>query len=151
MSMSDRDDPPPTEDLFEEFFSRRDPDREHDRQRTKVLSEFVRRTLENAVGQVQQSSTVPREALSFLLQQGDRGKREVVRIIGTEVGDFLRHIDIATEVTKVLDNLQVDVQASVKFRRTGEGLAPEVTHSSEVHVSDPSDDELDIDPEGDEH
>lgn len=131
---SDHDrDPPPTEDLFDDFFRRdREPDRERERQRTRILTEFVRRTLENAVGQVQQTSTVPREALTFLLQQGDRGKREMVRIIGTEVGDFLRHIDVSSEVLKVLGNLQVDVSASVKFRRTDQGVQPEVSSDSTV-------------------
>jgi len=134
MSSDDDRDPAPTEDLFDDFFSRRDrdPSPERERQRTRILTEFVRRTLDNAVGQVQQSSTVPREAISFLLQQGDRGKREMVRIIGTEVGDFLRHIDISSEVLKVLSNLQVDVSASVKFRRTEGGVEPEVSSDSTV-------------------
>jgi len=146
MSSSDHDrDPPPTEDLFDDFFSRRDrePDRERERQRTRLLSEFVRRTLENAVGQVQQTSTVPREALTYLLQQGDRGKREVVRIVGTEVSDFLRHIDVSSEILKVLGNLQVDVSASVRFKRTDAGLEPEVSSDSAVTVSEHED--LDVD------
>lgn len=135
---SDERDAPPTEDLFDDFFSRRDRETDHRERerRSRILTEFVRRTLENAVGQVQQSSTVPREALTYLLQQGDRGKREVVRIVGTEVGDFLRHIDISTEVLKVLGNLQLDVSASVRFRRTDQGgLEPEVASETAVKLA----------------
>jgi hypothetical protein len=143
---SDERDAPPTEDLFDDFFSRRDrePDPRERERRTRILTEFVRRTLENAVGQVQQSSTVPREAFTYLLQQGDRGKREVVRIIGSEVSDFLRHIDISTEVLKVLGNLQLDVSASVRFRRTDQGLEPEVASETAVRVGG---ERVDLDPD----
>lgn len=145
---SDERDAPPTEDLFDDFFSKRDrePDHRERERRSRILGEFVRRTLENAVGQVQQSSTVPREALSYLLQQGDRGKREVVRIVGTEVGDFLRHIDISREVIKVLSNLQLDVSASVRFKRTDQGLEPDVSSETEVRLGG---ERVDLGPEPD--
>ncbi len=138
-----------TEDLFEEFFRRERDGGERDRQRTRVVSEFVRRTIENAVGQVQQSSTVPREALSFLLHQGDKGKRELVRIVATEVGDFLRHVDISTEVVKVLSNIQMDFQASVRFKRTGDGLEPDIQTESSVTPVEPPPDEAADDDEDD--
>lgn len=143
-----RDGPPP-EELFDDFFSRREPDREREHQRSRILTEFVRRALEGAVGQMQQTSTVPREALTYLLQQGDRGKREVVRIVGTEISDFLRHVDISSEVLKVLGSLQVDVSASVRFKRTDGGVQPDVSGDSSVKVEG---EEIDLYPErgGDE-
>ena len=81
--------------------------------------------------------------MSYLLQQGDRGKREVVRLVGTEIGDFLRHVDISTEVLKVLGSLQVDVRASVRFKRTDGGIRPEISGAPTVRFEG---EELDLSP-----
>jgi hypothetical protein len=89
---------------------------------------------------MQNTSSLSREALSYLLQQGDRGKKEVVRIVAQEVNEFLRNMDLSSEVLKVLSNLQIEVNASVKFKQVKEGgVRPEITHHAEVTpVRDPN-------------
>ena len=62
------------------------------------VSDFVRRAIENTVGSVQTTSSLSREAINYLLQHGDKGKKEVVRIVASEVGDFLGGTDL-DEVT----------------------------------------------------
>lgn len=97
-----------------------------DRRRPRVVSDFVRRAIENTVGTVSGSGSISRDTLNYLLQQGDRGKRELVRIVGHEVGEFLRNVDLSSEVIKVLTSVQVDVNASIRFRPTKDGVRPEV-------------------------
>ena len=52
-------------------------------QRPKVVSDFLRRAIENTVGSVEKSGSLSREALQYLLQQGDKGKKEVTRNANT--------------------------------------------------------------------
>jgi hypothetical protein len=112
---------------------------ERDRQRGRVMGEFVRRAIDNAFEQVQSSSSAPKEALSFLLHQGDRGRREVVRIVAKEVGDFLRATDLSSEVIKVLTSVEADFKVHVKFRRTeGGGVKPDL--GGDVDIPEPAKD-----------
>ncbi len=124
----------------DDMFARRERDR-----RQGVVTDFVRRAIENTVGQVQNTSSISREAIHYLLQQGDRGRKEVLRIVGKEVGDFLRHVDISTEVIKVLTGIQMDFSASVRFRHADGKLKPEI-EKSEVSVTEEADTEAP--PEG---
>ncbi|MEM1022726.1 MAG: hypothetical protein AAGD10_03995 [Myxococcota bacterium] len=119
-----------TEDIYgEEKYER-------DRQRGRVVGEFVRRAIDNAFEQVQSSSAAPKEALSFLLHQGDKGRREVVRIVAKEVGDFLRATDLSSEVIKVLTGVQAELNVKVKFRRTeGGGVKPDL--DGDIKIPEP--------------
>ena len=118
----------------DDMFSRRERDR-----RQGVVTDFVRRAIENTVGQVQSTSSLSREAIAYLLQQGDKGRKEVLRIVAKEVGDFLRHVDISTEVIKVLTGIQMDFSASVRFRHAEDGkVKPEVsTSKTSIHETEP--------------
>jgi hypothetical protein len=130
-----------TEDLEDDdMFSRRE------RERRQGVTDFVRRAIENTVGQVQSTSNLSRDALHYLLQQGDKGRKEVLRIVAKEVGEFLRHVDISTEVIKVLTNVQMDFSASVKFRHVDGSVKPEIS-KSELKVDTI---EEDLPPETDE-
>ncbi len=128
------DSTPELEPEDDEMFQRR----ERTERRPMGVSDFVRRAFENTVGQVQNTGSVPREALAFLLQQGDRGRREIVRVVAKEFGDFLRHTDISSEVVKVLTAVQVEVSASVRFKPTGDGrgVVPDVGTSASLSVAD---------------
>lgn len=102
-------------------------------QRPRVVPEFVRRAIENTVGSVQNTGSLSREALQYLLQQGDRGKKELVRIVGQEVGEFLRNVDLSSELVKILTSVQVEVSASIRFKHAKDGgIRPEIVQSAEV-------------------
>lgn len=117
-----------TEDLLDD-----DDLGSRERPPTRLVSEFVRRAIDNTLGQVHYSSSVPKDALQYLLHQGDRGRREIVRIVAKEVGDFLRATDLSSELIKVLTSVQVDVSASVRFKRNANGdIEPDVQHRTEV-------------------
>ena len=125
----------PFEDEDDEMFQRRERER-HGRQGSTGLGNFVRRAVEKTVGEVQNTGAIPKDAINYVLQQGDRGRKEVVRLVAKEVGDFLRHTDISSEVVKILTNVQVDMNASIRFKRNPNGrLATEVSEGSEVAVT----------------
>jgi hypothetical protein len=129
----DVDDPYEGEDQDDMFSQHRERPQQERWQRPRVVSEFVRRAIENTVGSMQNTGSLSREALQYLLQQGDRGKKEVVRIVAQEVGAFLRNVDLSSEVVKVLTSLQIEVSASVRFKPSKEGgVKPEITHNADV-------------------
>ena len=123
--------PPELDDLFDQDADDEELDERSGRRRPKPgVGDIVRRALEN----MQSTGNVSREALQYVLHQGDRGKREVVRIVAKEVGEFLRHVDISQEVIKVLTSVQVDFSASVKFKPTDQGVRPEVVSDTKLAV-----------------
>lgn len=108
------------------------------RGRPRVVPDFVRRAIENTVGSVQSTGVLSKDVIAYLLQQGDKGRRELTRVVAKEVGDFLRQTDVSSEVVKILTNIQVDVSASVRFRPTAEkgGVRPEMGTDTTVRLVD---------------
>lgn len=119
----DENDLPTVEaDEPDEMFARRER-----AQRSRAVPDFVRRAIENTVGSVQSTQNVSKEALQFFLSTTDKTRREIVRLAASEVGDFIRNSDLASEVIKVLTSVEADVQVKVRFNRTdGGGVRPEV-------------------------
>lgn len=134
----------------DDMFGRRERHRQAGGGSSRVVGDFVRRAIKDTVGQVQSSGALPKEAINYLIHQGDKGRKEVVRLVANEVGDFLRHTDISSEVVKILTNVQVDMSASIRFKRNPEGrLSTEIEEGSEVAITgaaEPDDEE----PEGEE-
>lgn len=136
--MSQRTSGPP--DPHDDYLREEDLDREDlwarergDRGRLGV-SDFVRRAIENTVGSVQTTGTISKEALQFLLQQGDRGRREILRIVAAEVGQFLRDTDLSNEVIKILTGIQVDLSANIKFK-PAEGSEHRIDPKADLSVN----------------
>ena len=104
------------------------------RPRPRGVPDFVRRAIENTVGSVQNTGSISRDALQYVLQQGDKGRKEVFRIVAAEVGDFLKNVDLSSEVVKVLTAVQVEFNASVRFRPNPEatGVKPEVESTTTI-------------------
>jgi hypothetical protein len=99
-----------------------------ERRRRPAVGDFVRKAIET-MGSVSSSGSVGREALDYLLRQGDRGRRELFRIVAHEVGDFLRNVDVSGEVVKVLSSLQVEFSATLRFRPTDDGKSVDASDS----------------------
>ena len=120
------------EDYDDDMYARRE--KQQRGRQPGMVTDFVRRALENTVGSVQ-SGSLPRDAIQYLLQQGDKGRKEIVRIVAKETGDFLRHTDLSSELIKVLTNIEIEASANIKFKKNREGgVTPEVSPSSRVSV-----------------
>src|SRR5439155_266293 len=68
--------------------------------------------------------------LSTTIKSGDRVKKELVRIIANEVGQFLRGVDLSGEVAKVLQGLQVEISTTIRFSPNGEASVKPVADST---------------------
>lgn len=135
VNRDDFEDPYEPEDE-DDMFSQRERGPGERRRSPRVVPDFLKRAIENTMGSVQNTGSLSREALSYLLQQGDRGKKEVVRIVAQEVGTFLKNVDLSSEVIKVLTAVQIEVNASVKFKPSKDGgIKPEISHNTEVTPS----------------
>lgn len=103
------------------------------------VAEFLRRAVDTTVGQVQSTGSAGKEAIQYLLQQGDKGRREILRIVASEIGIFLRDLDLSQEVIKILTGVQMELNASLKFKPTGHG---KVEPEPEVEVAVGYEDDL---------
>ena len=123
-------------------FGMYDEDRRRHRKDRHPVQELFRRAIENTVESVQNSGALPKEALAYLLQQGDKGRRELVKVAAKELGDFLRATDISSEVVKILTAVQMDMSVSVRFKRKddGEGVIPDVKVRDETRKDVPASD-----------
>lgn len=136
MSTRDIEDGPWNEDG-----PRRDDDmfgRRENRKSSRGVPDFVRRAIENTMGSMQSTQSVSKEAIQFFISTTDKTRREIVRIAASEVGEFLKHTDLAGELIKVLTSLEADVHLSVKFRRTDQGGVEPVVSSVKGESPDPS-------------
>jgi hypothetical protein len=114
------------------------------RQRGRPVSEFVRKAIDS-VGGGQGVGALSKDALQYILQQGDRSKREILRIVANEVGEFLRNVDLSSEVVKVLTGIQLEVNASIRFKPTKDGKSVKPSVETQV-VSDSVEREAPTDP-----
>ena len=59
---------------------------------------------------------LPREAVSYLIKQSEKGKVEFLANLQKEMHWFLSRIDTAQLLKSVLDDLSLDVQATITLR-----------------------------------
>jgi len=120
----------------DEMFSRSMDEDEDAKDRTGLgITDFVRKKLESTMDQVQTTGSLSKEALSYVIQQGDKGRKEVLRIVAQEVGDFLKNTDLSQELTKVLTGMKIDVNASIAFRAVDEGRSVKPEIEKEITLS----------------
>lgn len=90
--------------------------------------------IRNAVGDLR----LPKEAIQFLLNQTDNGRREVMRLLSEELKDFLRELDLTSELRKALVGLTLEVSASIKIKETA--LETEM-NSADISAQSPTTEE----------
>ena len=59
---------------------------------------------------------LPREAVNYLVKQSERGKAEFFDNLQKEMHWFLSRVDAARRLKSVLDDLSLDVQATITLR-----------------------------------
>ena len=93
---------------------------------TVMMTEEVVRTVLGAAS---------RELLQYAREQVDKGKADIVALVTRELQEHLREMDLAEEVERILQRMDVEVSATVRFvsRENGEGLAPSISTETTVH------------------
>jgi hypothetical protein len=78
-------------------------------------------------------SDLLRRAVAAGMEAAGRSKDDIVRIAGTEIRNWLDHLELDTELRKALSKMVLEVKAEIRFRPTEEGeLVPET--ESELRV-----------------
>ncbi|RJO70329.1 MAG: hypothetical protein C4523_05605 [Myxococcales bacterium] len=64
--------------------------------------------------------TLPKEIISYLVNQIERGKTEVVALFGREFKRFLEATDISEEVVKAMSQMRLEIKAEITFTKADE-------------------------------
>ena len=102
-----------------------------------LLPEMMRKTASGALSTVMMTEEVvrtvlgaaSRELLQYAREQVDKGKADIVALVTRELQEHLREMDLAEEMERILQRMDVEVSATVRFvsRENGEGLAPSIS------------------------
>jgi len=60
-------------------------------------------------------SDLPKDAMGYLVQQTDRSRKELYRVVSVELKNFLKSVDLSGAVRKAFTGMKVEVNAEIKF------------------------------------
>ncbi len=89
--------------------------------------------IRNALGDMR----LPKDALSYLVQQTNNSRREVFRILSEELKGFLKNADVAGALKKALAGMKLEVKAEIRFVEEGVKVAAE-TRQTGPEPSEPA-------------
>ena len=78
---------------------------------------------------------LPKDAMSYLVQQTVRTRRELFRVVSQELRGFLKNADLTRELRKALVGMKMQVRAEVRFVADGE---PEAEVRTRVRKNRPA-------------
>jgi hypothetical protein len=59
---------------------------------------------------------LPKESLKYLVDQGKKGKEELIGALSGEIRHFLSGVDISRELRNVLSNYRISIKAEIEFK-----------------------------------
>ena len=90
-----------------------------------VIPELLKRAIEIGVDRAQDAPEslkhfvgemkLPKEIVSYILQQVDETKNGLFRVVANEIRDFLEHTNISSEMKKMLTTVQFEINTTVRF------------------------------------
>lgn len=80
---------------------------------------------EEGVRSVLKELRLPKDAVNTALEQAERGKEELVRIVNDEVRRFLDSPALKREIAKALSNITIELTAKIRLNPDGSG--PEIS------------------------
>lgn len=75
---------------------------------------------------------VPKEAVSYVAQQLDASKNDVLRIVSRELREFLEHIDLGGEVQKILTSISFEITTQIRFIPNEKAVKPDVKAGAHI-------------------
>lgn len=95
---------------------------------------------------------LPKEALSYLLQQTDRTRKDIFEAVSKEVKKYLRSKELEKLLSQMLEHFTIEVKAEIKFKTKDKGgvkvTLTDVTASTDAKneaKNDAKDDDADED------
>jgi hypothetical protein len=74
--------------------------------------------------------------VSFLVNQADNTKDQLLGLIAKEIADRLDRVDVGQELTKALSRMTIEVKTQIRFMPTEGGdsgkLKPQIEHDVQV-------------------
>lgn len=64
---------------------------------------------------------LPKEAMSYLLQQADRTRSEVMTAVGKEVKRYMKSSELEKLLSDVLSHFTVEIKAEIRFKTNEQG------------------------------
>jgi hypothetical protein len=90
-----------------------------------VIPDLLKRAIEIGVDRAQDAPEslkhfvgelkLPKEIVSYILQQVDETKNGLFRVVASEIRDFLDHTNISGEMKKMLTTVQFEINTTVRF------------------------------------
>src|SRR5271166_3319679 len=90
-----------------------------------VIPELLKRAIEIGVDRAQDAPEslkhfvgemkLPKEIVSYILQQVDETKNGLFRVVANEIREFLEHTNISGEMKKMLTTVQFEINTTVRF------------------------------------
>ena len=77
---------------------------------------------------------VPREIASYVASQLDDTKNAILKVVATELREFLETSHFADELARLLTTLQFEITTTVRFTPSAEGKAPRPKVSSQTKL-----------------
>jgi len=77
-----------------------------------MTEEGIRKTLNDI--------PLPKDALSYIVQQGEKTRHELSGMVKDEMRGFLKDINLSGEVRQVLKGLQFEIKATVRINEENE-------------------------------
>lgn len=109
--------------------SAKDRNPEENERRTSVFSEMAKKAVLAGIGAIFMTEEsirnaftemkLPKEAMSFLLDQVKKQKDDLMSSFGSEVSKFLAKVNVHEEVQKALSRLQMHIDAKITFSPKG--------------------------------
>jgi hypothetical protein len=91
----------------------------------QFIPDLVRRTIFGGIGAVLSSEesirklasevSLPKDVVTFLLQQAGNSKDELMRVVAKEVRGFLESANLSHELGKLLTQLSLEIKTEVRF------------------------------------
>ena len=90
-----------------------------------VIPELLKRAIEIGVDRAQDAPEslkhfvgemkLPKEIVSYILQQVDETKNGLFRVVANEIRDFLEHTNISSEMKKMITTFKFEINTTVRF------------------------------------
>ena len=113
-----------------------------------LVPEVLRRTLsagleavfttEEGVRKLANDFSLPKDVARYLVQQTQNSRNEVLRIIGTELRNFLEKLNLSEELQRVLTGLSFEITTEIRFvPDEKEGQFPKARVKNKVSIKQP--------------